>query len=114
MARTPIKEQRLRELESEFQPLLLACLRRCANGKWGLFGRMESPELQRYYEWPEADRLKEMAAEIRELRAEFGQTNQVAERFSYYCRLRGPNDLGEPKLASAFLAELNAAPGPQS
>jgi hypothetical protein len=114
MARIPIEEQRLRALEAEFQPLLVACLRQCADGRWGLFGRMESAELQRYYEWPEAARLKEMAAEIRELRAEFGQTNQLAERFLHYCSLRGPNDLGEPKLASAFLAEINSAPGQQS
>jgi len=47
-----------------------------------------------------------MATEIRELRGEFGQPNELVERFSYYCSLRSPNDLGEPKLARAFLDEL--------
>jgi hypothetical protein len=101
-----IKEQRLDALEKGFRPLLLACLGECADGRYGLFGQNDSPELARYYQWDEAERLKEMAREIRAFRAEFGQPNTLAERFLYYCSLRGPNDLGEPKLAKAFLDEI--------
>lgn len=105
------KDQRLRELESDFKPLLIECVRVCASGKWGLFGQHESPEAVRYDNWPEAQRLKTMAAEIREIRAEFGQPNELVERYAHYCSLKGPNDLGEPQLARAFLEELGVPAG---
>jgi hypothetical protein len=80
----PIKEQRLDALEEDFRPLLLACLVKCADGRYGLFGQNDGPELARYYQWDEAERVKEMAREIRTCRAEFGQPNTLAERFLYY------------------------------
>jgi hypothetical protein len=100
------KDQRLNELEGDFRPLLVSRLQSCANGRWGLFGRNDSPEARRYLNWPEVEQLKEMASEIRDLRAEFGQPNPLVERLFYYCSLRGPNDPGEPKLARAFLDEM--------
>lgn len=109
-SREKFKEQRLKELESDFRPLLIDCLQECARGRWGLLGQNEEWR-ERYYAWPEADRLKEMAHEIRDLRAEFGEMNPISERFIYYCGLRGPNDLGEPKMASTFLNELDRING---
>ncbi len=100
------KDQRLSELERDFRPLLVSCLQSCASGRWGLFGQNDTPEARLFLNWPEVEQLKEMATEIRELRGEFGQPNELVERFSYYCSLRSPNDLGEPKLARAFLDEL--------
>jgi hypothetical protein len=47
-----------------------------------------------------------MALEIRDLRAEFGQPNTLAEGFLHYCSLRGSNVPGEPTLAKAFLDEI--------
>jgi hypothetical protein len=104
--RQSAKDQRLSELESDFKPLLVRCLQICARGKWGLFGQHDTPEERRYDNWPEVGQLKTMAAEIQELRAEFGQSNAIVERYIYYCSLQGPNDSGEPKLARAFLEEL--------
>jgi hypothetical protein len=43
-----IKEQRLDALENDFRPLLLSCLGECADGRYGLFGQNDSPELARY------------------------------------------------------------------
>lgn len=100
------QDQRSDELEGGFKPLLISCLEQAAAGTWGLFGQYDSAEARRCLNWPEADRLKEMASEIRALRQEFGQPNELVERFFYYCSLRGPNDLGEPRLARKFLDEL--------
>ncbi len=98
--------QRLKELESDFKPLLVSCLQICAGGKWGLFGQHDTTLERQYDNWPAVEQLKAMAAEIQTLCAEFGHSNAIVERYIYYCSLRGPNDLWEPKLARAFLEEL--------
>jgi hypothetical protein len=104
--RQPNKDQRLDELESDFRPLLIACLRECHNGRWGLFGQNDSTDGARYLDWEDGANLKEIAGQIRALRGEFGQPNPLVERFLHYCSLRGPNVPGEPKLAKAFLDEI--------
>ncbi|OLB33658.1 MAG: hypothetical protein DMG42_02885 [Acidobacteria bacterium] len=75
MKSRPIKEKRLDDLESDFEPLLISCLRECAGGRWGLFGQNDASDVARYCQWDEAEQLKEIANEIQELRAEFGQPN---------------------------------------
>ena len=79
--RQKIQETRLIEIEGEFLALLLSCLRECAQGRWGLFGQNDhlAPE-GRYWAWPEAKRLKNLAQEVMSLRFEFGQTNERCER----------------------------------
>jgi hypothetical protein len=104
--RQPNKDQRLDELESDFRPLLIACLRECQNGRWGLFGQNDSTDGATYLDWKDGENLKEIARQIRALRGEFGQPNPLVERFLLYCSLRGPNVPGEPKLAKAFLDEI--------
>jgi hypothetical protein len=83
-----IKEQRLDALESEFGLLLMSCLEECANGRYGLFGQNDSPELAKYYHSKDGDRLKQTALQIRSLRAEFGRPNLLVERFLYFCSVR--------------------------
>jgi hypothetical protein len=102
-----VKDQRLAESESEFVPLLTSCLKECASGRWGLFGQNDSVEAARYLSWREADRLKEIAHEIQQLRGEFGQRNALVDRFLYYCALRGANVPGEPKIAKTLLKEMS-------
>ena len=104
--RLPIKAQRLDDLESDFRPLLISCLRECQNGRWGLFGQNDSAEAARYLHWEDGQHLKEIALQIRALRSEFGQPNPLVERFLHCCSLRGPNVSGEPKLAKALLDEI--------
>jgi hypothetical protein len=101
-----ISEQRLEELERDFHSLLLACLQECRDGRWGLFGQNEDSESAKYLHWEDAERLKDIAMEIRALRAEFGQPNALVESYMHYCSQRGANALGEPKLATAFLNEI--------
>ena len=103
------KEQRLETLESDFRPRLIACLRECANGRYGLFGQNNHGELAKCYVWAEADELKQTAEEINALRSEFGQPNPVSIKFLEYCSMRGQNVKGEPKLARQFLTEIGEA-----
>ena len=105
-----IQEHRLVQVESEFLALLFSCLQECAQGRYGLFGQNDHADSEgRYWGWPEAKRLRNLAQEIRSLRSEFGQTNEACERFIQLCSLRGPNVPGEPKLAADFLANLTNA-----
>ena len=105
-----VRQRRLNELEVEFEPLLLACLEECAQGRWGVFGRndLADPE-HRYWHWKEAERLKEIAEEIHSLSEEFGNSNALCERFLYYRSLRGANVKGEPRLARELLNEIASA-----
>ncbi len=100
------KDQRLAALENEFGPFLIQCIKECARGRWGLFGQNLQPEAVSALSWPEAARLKELAEEIRKLRAEFGQPNTTCEQFLHYCSERGDNLQGEPKRARKFLELL--------
>jgi hypothetical protein len=103
--KTPIKQQRLDQLERDFHPLLLSRRREYASGRYGLFGQNDAPGVARCFQWEEAGQLQEIAIEIRNLRAEFGQPNAQVDRFLHYCSLRGSVP-GEPKLAKAFLDEI--------
>jgi hypothetical protein len=105
--RQKIREMRLVEVESEFHPLLLSCLRECAQARYGLFGQNDHVDPEgRYWSWLEAKRLKDLAEEIKLIRLEFGQANENCERFLHLCSLRGSNVSGEPKLAAEFLADI--------
>jgi hypothetical protein len=98
---------RLCEIEGEFMMLLRSCLQQCARGRYGLFGQNDHVDPEgHYWAWPEAKRLRILAQEIKSLRQEFGQTNNLCERFIQLCSLRGSNVPGEPKLAAALLAEI--------
>jgi hypothetical protein len=102
-----VQQRKLDAIESEFKSMLLECLRECAQGHWGLFGQNDHVDPEgKYRNWPEAERLRELAHEIKTLRLDFGQPNQTSERFLQLCSLRGPNVPGEPKLAAMFLDEL--------
>jgi len=61
----------------------------------------------RYWAWPEAKRLKDLAGQIKSLRHGFGRANELCDRFIQLCLLRGSNVPGEPKLAAAFLDEFS-------
>jgi hypothetical protein len=76
-----------------------------------LFGQNDHhPEFHLYCRWPEADRLKEVAAEISSARAAIGEANEICGRFLELCSLRGANVPGEPRLAAQLLAEIGNGP----
>jgi hypothetical protein len=105
--RLKILESRLAEIEAEFRPLLVSCLQECAQGRYGLFGQNDHLDPEgRYWGWPNAKRLMDLAQEIKSIRSEFGQTDGSCDRFLGLCALRGSNVSGEPRLAAEFLADL--------
>jgi hypothetical protein len=105
--REKIRETRLAEIESEFRPLLPCCLQECAHGRWGLFGQNDHLDPDgRYLGWPEARRLRDLAQEMQSIRLEFGQTDEICERFIQLCSQRGSNVPGEPRLAAEFLSQI--------
>ena len=104
--REKVKSHRLEQLEAEFRPLLISCLEECARGRYGLFGQNEG--LGNWWRWDEADRLKEIARQIIDIRSEFGEHAGECERLLHYCSLRGPQVVGEPKLAKQFLGEIQS------
>ena len=102
-----VRHHRLAQLEAEFKPLLISCLQQAANGRYGLFGQNDHLDSEhRYWNWPEARRVVEMAEEIRALCSEAGELNSLAERLLHFRSLRGQNVPGEPNLANEFLQEL--------
>ena len=108
-----IQQARLDAMEREFAELLPVRLTECAAGRWGLFGQnaIADPE-DRYWTWPEAKHLRELASDIRVARSAFGETNPLAERFLALCGAGMPNAEGEPKLAAGLLAELQSEVAP--
>jgi hypothetical protein len=96
--------------EDEFEALLLTCLYECAAGRWGLFRQNRHPEAARWLRWPEAERLREQALEIRRTRQQEGSNTCACELFLGACDLSGPNVPGEPKLAARLLAALEREP----
>jgi hypothetical protein len=110
-----IQQARLDAMELEFAELLPERLAECAGGRYGLFGQnaISDPD-DRYWTWPEAKHLRELASNIRVERSAFGEVNQLAERFLALCGAGMPNAEGEPKLAARFLAELKGETQPPS
>jgi hypothetical protein len=107
MKRNKIQLERLESLEREFCVLLAKCLEECGRGRWGLFGTFDYLGAdKRYWNWPEADLLREIATEIQAILSESGQRNALCAEFLELCRNHGQNDPGEPKLARAFLERL--------
>jgi hypothetical protein len=107
--RERIRQRGLESMEAEFHSLLLSCLKECAGGRWGLFGQnlAVDPE-DRYWKWPEAKHLRTIADQIHVQRAEAGERNALCVRFIGLCESTGSNTLGEPRLAAAFLEEIEA------
>jgi hypothetical protein len=116
-ARRERLQRDLERLEAEFRERLLAALRKCAAGVWGLFGQNDdscrasfrTTSLKRL-ESVDARDLTEMETQIEHLRARLGYAgpHPLCERFEAYRAFRGSNVPGEPKLARMFLEELGA------
>jgi hypothetical protein len=99
------REAEIASLESEFRTKLIAALRGCAEGRWGLFGQNE--HLLKVHS-PEAEALLEMGALIEGLRRKAGlpEPFELYESFLSKRGWRGENALGESRLAREWLKEL--------
>ena len=105
-------EHELTSLEARFD-LLRASLRRCEQGRWGIFGTNDSvyasnTALAERLKSKDGTDLLDLVESIDRLRTRLGHTepNALCTRFLDYRRKRASNDLGEPKLAAKFLAEI--------
>jgi hypothetical protein len=108
--KTKIQMDRLAELESTFDALLPSCLVQCVRGRWGLFGQNTAIDPDdRYWTWPEARRLREIAAEIQSLRREIGfADNSLCNQFLRLLTVAGAHVPGEPKLAAMLLDKVGS------
>ena|SRR6201746_2176389 len=109
-------ERELASAEAEFRTMLVAALRKCAAGHWGLLDQNgHLPDLpprlaEEAFAASGAKALFALGAEIDALRDRLDLT----EPFPLFARLqemrrrKSANQPGEPKLAQAWLAELGA------
>jgi len=90
-----------------FREQLMACLEECAAGRRGLFSDHEHLGQNA---WPEAARLRELAFALQSIFAQSGvqsgETGPLCDQFLDLCSIHGENDPGEPRLARAFLNEI--------
>ncbi|MFT2212941.1 hypothetical protein ACLJYM_13740 [Rhizobium giardinii] len=109
-------ERKLHALEALYSSALLAELKLCAEGKWGLFGQngVSMQKIGRYsrskFSSAEVEEILTVGEEIRQLRSKLGYVEQY-EPHARLLRLRsltGENRLGEPRLAKQWLSEMAA------
>ena len=95
-------------LRQAFRDQLLASLEECAAGRWGLFTDFErvSEETARFRAWPEAARLRELAFALQSILAQNEESDPLCDQFLDLCSIHGENAPGEPKLARAFLSQI--------
>jgi hypothetical protein len=100
-----MEAEQIETLTDAFREQLLALLEECAHGRHGLFAEYEHlGDADR--EWPEAGRLRELAAALQSILAQSGERNALCDEFLDLCTVHGENDPGEPRLARAFLARI--------
>jgi hypothetical protein len=102
------------ERDGQFEPLILAfraqltaCLEECARGRRGLFTDLEGDNVESApLAWPEAARLRELAFALQSILAQSEESDPLCDQFLDLCSIHGESDPGEPRLARAFLAEM--------
>ena len=107
----------LEPIQKIFRDQLIACLEECSSGRRGLFASSDFlGQASRHQPWPEAERLRELAFALQSLEAQSASEFQsqeaavprasLAEQFLDLCSIHGEADPGEPRLARAFLSEI--------
>lgn len=91
-------------LTAAFRDQLLACLEECAHGRRGLFAEYEHFGDDRA--WPEASRLRELAAALQTVLAQSEERDALCDEFLDLCTIHGESDPGEPRLARDFLKRI--------
>jgi hypothetical protein len=100
--RDEIEPEQLEMLASAFSEQLLACLEECAQGRRGLFSQVEDEESN----WPEADRLRELALALQGVFTLQEKRNALCDEFLDLCSIHGESNPGERKLAHVFLQRI--------
>ena len=105
MDRDIMEPGQLEPLITAFREQLLACLEECAHGRRGLFAEYE--HLGEESAWPEASRLRELAAALQSLLAQDEQREPLADEFLDLCTIHGESNPGEARLAREFLRRID-------
>src|SRR5579859_7354625 len=98
-----MQSESINPLVDAFREQLLALLEECAHGRPGLFSEYPGDEERR---WPEAERLRELAAALQSIVAQEGERNALCDEFLDLCTIHGEGHPGEPRLARVFLARI--------
>jgi hypothetical protein len=99
-----MESDQLEGLRTAFRDQLLACLEECARGRRGLFVEYEHFGDDRA--WPEASRLRELAAALQTVLAQSEERHSLCDEFLDLCTIHGEYDPGEPRLAREFLKRI--------
>jgi hypothetical protein len=100
-----MKPDQLDVLITAFRDQLLACLEVCAQGRRGLFAEHE--HLGEENAWPEASRLRELAAALQSILAQSEERDALVDEFLDLCSIHGEYDPGEPRLAREFMKRID-------
>jgi hypothetical protein len=101
-----MEPEQVEGLTGIFREQLLALLEECARGRQGLFSEYEHLGGEEDRGWPEAGRLRELAAALQSILAQSGERSALCDEFLDLCSIHGESDPGEPRLARVFLARI--------
>ena len=102
-----MEQEQFNALTQAFRDQLLACLEECAHGRLGLF--VEYEHLAEERAWPEATRLRELAAALQAVLGQSEERDPLCDEFLDLCTIHGEYDPGEPRLAREFLKRIERA-----
>lgn len=102
----PIEPGQLEPLTTAFRDQLVACLEECAHGRRGLFAEHLGGDETVDRAWPEAGRLRELAAALQAILSQSEDRDALCDEFLDLCTIHGEYDPGEPRLARSFLMRI--------
>lgn len=88
-----------------FSEQLMACLEECSQGRRGLFGN--TSHLNPDEQWPEAERLRELAFALQSILAQQEERSALCDEFLDLCTISGEYDPGEPRLARNLMRRID-------
>jgi hypothetical protein len=100
-----MEPDQIESLTGAFRDQLLACLEECAHGRRGLFAEHE--HMGEEYAWPEASRLRELAAALQSILAQNEERDALVDEYLDLCTIHGEYDPGEPRLAREFMKRID-------
>jgi hypothetical protein len=98
-----MESESINPLVDAFREQLLALLEECGHGRHGLFSEYPGDDQRA---WPEAARLRELAAALQSILAQDGERNALCDEFLDLCTIHGEGHPGEPRLARVFLSRI--------
>lgn len=102
-----MESEQIGGLNEVFREQLLALLQECARGRRGLFSEYEHLGGDESA-WPEAARLRELAAALQSILAQDGERSALCDEFLDLCTIHGESHPGEARLACTFLSRIES------